>query len=69
MSATFTDTFIVTVLCVAALYMIVRSRQGRATIAIRENAIAAESSGVNVSSYKIKMFVISAFFAGIAGGI
>ena len=67
--ATFTDTFIVTVLCVAALYMIVRSRQGRATIAIRENAIAAESSGVNVSNYKIKMFVISAFFAGIAGGI
>lgn len=67
--ASFTDTFIVTVLCVSALYMIVRSRQGRATIAIRENDIAAESSGVNVSSYKIKMFVISAFFAGIAGGI
>ena len=67
--ATFTDTFIVTVLCIAALYMIVRSRQGRATIAIRENSIAAESSGVNVSNYKIKMFVISAFFAGIAGGI
>ena len=46
-----------------------RSRHGRATIAIRENDIAAESSGVNVSNYKIKMFVISAFFAGIAGGI
>ena len=67
--AKFTDTFIVTVLCVAALYMIVRSRHGRATIAIRENDIAAESSGVNVASYKIRMFVISAFFAGIAGGI
>lgn len=67
--AGFTDTFLVTVLCVAALYMLVRSRHGRATIAIRENDIAAESSGVNVSNYKIKMFVISAFFAGIAGGI
>lgn len=67
--AGFTDTFVITVLCVAALYMIVRSRHGRATIAIRENDIAAESSGVNVSNYKIKMFVISAFFAGIAGGI
>ncbi len=67
--ATFTDTFIVTVLCVAALYMIVRSRHGRATIAIRENDIAAESSGVHVANYKVKMFVISAFFAGIAGGI
>lgn len=67
--AGFTDTFLITVLCVAALYMIVRSRHGRATIAIRENDIAAESSGVNVSNYKIKMFVISAFFAGIAGGI
>ena len=67
--AGFADTFIITVLCVAALYMLVRSRHGRATIAIRENDIAAESSGVNVSDYKIRIFVISAFFAGIAGGI
>ena len=67
--AKFTDTFIITVICVSALYMIVRSRLGRATIAIRENAIAAEASGVNVANYKIRMFVLSAFFAGIAGGI
>ena len=67
--AGFTDTFIITVLCVCALYMLIRSRHGRATIAIRENAIAAEASGVHVSNYKIRMFVISAFFAGIAGGI
>ncbi|MBP3655145.1 MAG: branched-chain amino acid ABC transporter permease, partial [Clostridia bacterium] len=67
--AGFADTFIITVICVSALYMLVRSRHGRATIAIRENAIAAEACGVNVSNYKIRMFVISAFFAGIAGGI
>ena len=67
--ASFTSTYVITVASIAALYMIVRSRHGRATIAIRENDIAAESSGVDVSSYKIKMFVISAFFAGIAGGI
>lgn len=67
--AGYADTFFITALCVCALYMLIRSRHGRATIAIRENDIAAESSGVNVSNYKVKMFVISAFFAGIAGGI
>lgn len=36
-------------------------------MAIRDNRIAAESIGINVTKYKLIAFVVSAFFAGIAG--
>ena len=42
---------------------------GRAMESIREDEIAAEAMGVNVAYHKILGFVISAFFAGIAGGL
>lgn len=45
------------------------SRQGRAIMAIRDNRIAAESNGVNVTCYKLVVFVLSAFFAGAAGAL
>lgn len=45
----------------------VNSRHGRAIQSIRDNAIAAESVGINIKRYKVMAFVISAFFAGIAG--
>ena len=67
--ANLNNTFVITLVCVSVIYMIVRSRQGRTYIAIRENDIAAESAGVSVVSSKIRAFVLSAFFAGIAGGI
>jgi len=51
------------------IYRIVRSSTGRAILAIRENEVAAESMGINVSRYKVVAFVISAAFAGIAGGL
>ena len=44
-----------------------RSKHGRAIEAIRDNEIAARAMGVNVTYYKLIVFVISAFFAGIAG--
>lgn len=44
-----------------------RSRHGRAIMAIRDNRIAAEACGINVTYYKLLAFVIAAFFAGIAG--
>ena len=47
----------------------VRSKHGRAITAIRDNRIAAEASGINVKFYRISVFAISAFFAGIAGVI
>lgn len=42
---------------------------GRAFLSIREDEIASEAMGVNTTNYKIRAFVISAFFAGIAGGL
>ena len=38
-------------------------------IAIREDEIAAEASGINTTYYKLLAFVVAAFFAGVAGGI
>ena len=46
---------------------LVNSRTGRAIMAIRDNRIAAESVGINITKYKLIAFVISAFFAGVAG--
>ena len=43
------------------------SRSGRAVMAIRDNRIAAESIGINISKYKLMAFSISAALAGIAG--
>jgi len=42
---------------------------GRAFLSIREDEIAAEAMGVNTTRYKVWAFVISAFFAGVAGGL
>ena len=43
------------------------SKQGRAIMAIRDNRIAAESIGLNITYFKLAVFMISAFFAGAAG--
>lgn len=48
---------------------IIRSRTGRAFIAIKENTAAAEGMGINVRAYKAMAFGISAFFMGLAGGL
>lgn len=49
------------------IHMVMKSRHGRAILSIRENEIAAESCGVNTTYYKVMAFVLSAFFAGVAG--
>jgi branched-chain amino acid transport system permease protein len=48
---------------------LLRSRYGRAWMAIRDRDIAAEIIGINVSSYKILAFVVSAFLTGLQGGL
>ena len=48
---------------------IINSKEGRAIKAIRDNRIAAESVGINVMTYKMKAFVLSAFLAGMAGAL
>lgn len=46
-----------------------RSRHGRACIAIREDEIAADAMGINITYYKVLAFVIGSLFAGLAGGL
>ena len=55
------------VLIVTVIYMVMKSRHGRAILSIRENEIAAESCGINTTYYKVMAFSMSAFFAGVAG--
>lgn len=45
------------------------SRQGRALLAVREDEMAAEAMGVNTTSAKVGAFVLSSFFAGVAGSL
>lgn len=52
-----------------ALYRLIHSSTGRAILALRDDELAAEAMGVRVAHYKVVAFVISAFFAGIAGGL
>ena len=46
---------------------LINSRDGRAIMAIRDNRIAAESIGINITKYKLMAFTISAAMAGAAG--
>ncbi|MDO4539779.1 MAG: branched-chain amino acid ABC transporter permease [Syntrophomonadaceae bacterium] len=50
-------------------YRLLNSRTGRALFAIREDEIAAESSGINISKLKVMAFVIGAFLGGLGGGL
>ena len=54
-------------LTVIVMMNLKRSKHGRAIMAIRDNRIAAESIGINVTSFKLAVFIIAAFFAGAAG--
>jgi branched-chain amino acid transport system permease protein len=45
------------------------SSHGRSLWAIREDEVAAEAMGVDTTGYKVRAFVISSFFAGVAGGL
>ena len=48
---------------------ILRTRSGRAFVAIRDNDLAAEVMGVNLFSYKLQAFFVGCVFAGIAGAL
>lgn len=67
------NTFFSTFICVAIVCVLIttlmRSRHGRAILAIRDNEIAAESCGINIMFYKTLGFTLSAFFAGVAGAL
>ena len=48
---------------------IINSKEGRAIKAVRDNRIAAESVGINVTAFRMKAFVVSACLAGMAGAL
>ena len=61
-----------TVMVLITLFVIqnlIKSRSGRAIMAIRDNRIAAEASGINITKYKLIAFVTSAALAGAAGAL
>jgi branched-chain amino acid transport system permease protein len=57
------------VLLSIAAVNLMKSRIGRAFVAIRDSDISAEALGVNLTMYKTSAFAISAFFTGVAGGL
>ena len=61
--------FVVVLFTVFVSQNLMRSKHGRAIQSIRDNEIASRAMGVNVTYYKLIIFVISAFFAGVAGVI
>ena len=65
--STFVIAFIVVMITLILIINLVNSRHGRAIMAIRDNRIAAEASGINVTYFRMLAFVMAAFFAGVAG--
>ena len=61
--------FIILFITVIVAYNFIHSRTGRAVMSIRDNKIAAESIGINITKYKLITFALTAFLAGVAGVI
>ncbi len=59
--------FVVLLIVLFCCQNFINSKHGRAVVAIRDNEIAAKAMGVNVTFYKLLVFMIAAFFAGVAG--
>ena len=67
--ATFEAGFVLVLLTLFVVLNLINSRSGRAIMASRDNRIAAEAMGVNVTKYKLMAFVTSAALAGMAGAL
>jgi branched-chain amino acid transport system permease protein len=66
-NSTFTIGVVLILLSLFIILNLINSRSGRAIMAIRDNRIAAESVGINITKYKLMAFTISAALAGVAG--
>lgn len=67
--ASFTVGFVLVMITVFVITNLANSKHGRAIMALRDNAIAAQSVGINPNKYKLMVFVIAAAFAGAAGAL
>ena len=65
--STFTIAIVILLVALFIIQNIINSRTGRAVMSIRDNRIAAEAVGINVTKYKMLAFTISAAIAGTAG--
>jgi len=68
-SLTFWTALLCVVASVALVYLFLRSKQGLALLAIRDNEIAAESQGIDVRRMKLAVYVVAAFGGGLAGAL
>lgn len=67
--ATFTAGFLLVLFTLFVVLNLIRSRSGRAIMAIRDNKIAAEACGLDVTKYRMMAFVTSAALAGMGGAL
>ena len=51
------------------IWRLVHSSHGRGFLSVREDEIAAEAMGINTTGMKVRAFVLSSFFAGVAGAL
>ena len=66
---TFPIAFWTTVVVVAIIFLFMNSRHGRAILSIREDEIAIESVGIDVTKYKLIGFILASMFAGVGGSM
>ncbi len=67
--STFEVGFVLILVTLFVVLNLVNSKEGRAIKAVRDNRIAAESVGINVTAFRMKAFVLSAMLAGMAGAL
>ncbi|MGM9488312.1 branched-chain amino acid ABC transporter permease [Ideonella sp. YS5] len=68
-SVTFWTALVCVVASVALVYLFLRSKQGLALLAIRDNEVAAETQGIPVQRMKLAVYVVAALGAGLAGAL
>ncbi len=67
--ATFPMGYVLILFTLFVVLNLINSKEGRAIKAVRDNRIAAQSVGINVTAFRMKAFVVSAFLAGMAGAL
>lgn len=56
-------------ICFFVIWRLLQSSHGRGFLSVREDEIAAEAMGINTTKMKVQAFVVSSFFAGVAGSL
>jgi branched-chain amino acid transport system permease protein len=62
-------TFAIAAISILMMYLVMKSKLGMAFRAIHQNELEAKMIGINTAKYRLIAFVISTFFAGLAGGL